>query len=151
MIRNITRNFRPNRRAQAIAATLLLGLLLGAPEPLAAMAHAGSVRNLTLTPRRIAASASVIVAFIGATAGALALARGRNREISTRMARQYPLLAIVSAPIGFFGGALTVATAKGGLGTGNGLAGGVVAMLVGVAGLTLGALAFATSRRPRVL
>ena len=134
-----------------MAATLLLGLLIAAQEPLPARAQAGSVRNLTLTPRRIAASASVILAFIGATAGALALARGRNRDISTRRSRLRRLPAIIFAPIGFLGGALIVATANGGLGTGSGLGGGVVAMLVGVAGLTLGALAFATSRRPRVL
>ena len=44
-------------------------------------------------------------------------------------------------------GAVVVATAKGGLGTGNGLGGGVVAMIVGMIGITLGWLALTRSRR----
>jgi hypothetical protein len=44
-------------------------------------------------------------------------------------------------------GGLVVATADGGLGTGNGLAGGVVAMVVGLIGMALGGLALARSRR----
>ena len=43
--------------------------------------------------------------------------------------------------------ALVVATADGGLGTGNGLAGGIVAMMVGLIGMALGGLALARSRR----
>jgi hypothetical protein len=44
-------------------------------------------------------------------------------------------------------GALVVVTADGGVGTGNGPAGGVVAVVVGLLGAALGGLALARSRR----
>ena len=50
------------------------------------------------------------------------------------------------APIGLVVGGLVVATANGGLGTGNGLGGGVVAMILGLIGMVLGGLALARSR-----
>jgi hypothetical protein len=50
-------------------------------------------------------------------------------------------------PIGLVIGGLVVATADGGLGTGNGLGGGVVAMVVGLIGMALGGLALVRSRR----
>jgi Family of unknown function (DUF6223) len=40
-----------------------------------------------------------------------------------------------------------VATADGGIGTGNGLGGGIVAMMVGLNGMALGMLALTRSRR----
>jgi hypothetical protein len=40
------------------------------------------------------------------------------------------------------------ASADGGVGTGNGLGGGVVALIVGLIGMALGGLALARSRRP---
>jgi hypothetical protein len=55
-------------------------------------------------------------------------------------------VAVVMGPIAFVIGGLVVATADGGLGTGNGLAGGVVAMAVGLIGVTLGGLALSRSR-----
>ena len=45
-------------------------------------------------------------------------------------------------------GGLVVITADGGLGTGNGLGGGVVAMMVGLIGMALGGVALVRSRRP---
>jgi hypothetical protein len=50
-------------------------------------------------------------------------------------------------PIGLIIGGLVVGTADGGLGTGNGLGGGIIAMLVGLIGMALGGLALARSRR----
>ena len=58
--------------------------------------------------------------------------------------------AIVAALLGLIGaviGGLVVATADGGLGTGNGLGGGIVAMMIGLIGMTLGGLALVRSRR----
>jgi hypothetical protein len=57
------------------------------------------------------------------------------------------MVALVLAPIGLVIGGLVVATADGGLGTGNGLGGGVVAMMVGLIGIALGGLALARARR----
>jgi hypothetical protein len=57
-------------------------------------------------------------------------------------------VALVLGLIGLVIGGLVVATADGGLGTGNGLGKGIVAMMVGLIGMTLGGLALARSRRP---
>ena len=56
-------------------------------------------------------------------------------------------MALVLGPIGLVLGGLIVATADGGVGTGNGVAGGVVAMVVALIGMALGGLALARSRR----
>ena len=56
-------------------------------------------------------------------------------------------MALVLGPIGLVIGGLVVATADGGLGTGNGLGGGIVAMMVGLIGMALGGLALIRSRR----
>jgi len=53
----------------------------------------------------------------------------------------------VLGPIGLVIRGLVVATADDGLGTGNGLGGGIVAMMVGLIGMALGGLALARSRR----
>jgi Family of unknown function (DUF6223) len=44
-----------------------------------------------------------------------------------------------------------VATSDGGIGTGNGLAGAVVALVVGLVGAALGGLALARSRQRRLI
>ena len=56
-------------------------------------------------------------------------------------------MALALGPIGMVIGGLVVATADGGLGTGNGLGGGIVAMILGLLGMALGGLALARSRR----
>ena len=61
--------------------------------------------------------------------------------------RRGAIVALVLGPVGLAIGGLVVASADGGLGTGNGLAGGVVAMMVGLIGMALGGLALARSRR----
>ena len=53
----------------------------------------------------------------------------------------------VLALVGVVLGGLIVATADGGLGTGNGLGGAVVAMVLGTIGIILGGLARARARR----
>ena len=58
-----------------------------------------------------------------------------------------PIAALVMGPIGLVIDELVVATADGGLGTGNGLGGGVVAMVVRLIGVALGRLALVRSRR----
>jgi hypothetical protein len=99
-----------------------------------------AVSNYAMTPRRIGASLAVMVALTGAVTGGLALARNGNR-------RRGAILAMILGPFGLVAGGLVVATAKGGLGTGNGLAGGVVAATVGLIDMALGGLALVRSRR----
>ena len=49
--------------------------------------------------------------------------------------------------IGLILGGVVVVTAKGGLGTGHGLGGGIVAMIIGLIGVISGGLARTRSRR----
>jgi hypothetical protein len=124
-----------------LVAVLVVGLGLAAPPAARASGPPAAVGAHTFTPRRGVASLAVVVALIGAVIGGRARSRGAANQ------RGGAILALVLAPIGLVCGGLVVATAKGGLGTGNGLAGGVVAMLVGLIGMSLGGLALARSRR----
>ncbi len=92
----------------------------------------------TLSPGRIGAMLAGVIELIGVIAGARALARG---------ARRGAIAALALGPIALVVGMTVVATAKGGLGTGNGLGGGVVAIVIGLIGMTLGALALSRARR----
>ncbi|MBF6475222.1 MULTISPECIES: DUF6223 family protein [Nocardia] len=59
--------------------------------------------------------------------------------------------AVVAAQRGWVsaaGGALVLRTADGGLGTGNGLGGGIVAMALGLISMVLGGLTLIRSRHP---
>ena len=119
------------RAARLAAAALLVGIGLAAAAP-------ATVTPTTFTPRRTAASLAVVVALIGAVAGGRAMARAGDRGA---------IVSLVLGPVGVLGGGLVVASANGGLGTGNGLGGGVVAMVVGLIAMTLGGLALSRSRR----
>jgi hypothetical protein len=136
------------RRAARLASLLVIAGTLGLTVPVATRASAepDAVPSYALTPERLGASSSVLLGLIGAVVGGLALARSPARvDADTR--RRRAILALVLAPLSLLGGGLTVATAKGGLGTGQGLGGGVVAMVVGLIGIVLGGLALARSRR----
>lgn len=97
------------------------------------------------TPERIAASTAALLALISAIIGGLAVTRSARRIGNNR--RRGAVVSLVPGPIGLVVGGLVVATADGGLGTGHGLAGGVVVMTVGLIGMTPGGVALARSRR----
>lgn len=100
-----------------------------------------AVDAYTMGPGRVAAVVGVAVGLIGAVNGGLALHQGRAGA-----GRRGAIVALVLGPIGLVIGGLVVATADGGVGTGNGFGGGVVAMVVGLLGMALGWLALARSR-----
>lgn len=87
---------------------------------------------------RLIATSSVVLGLVGAVIGGLALVRA---GASTR-----PLVALVAGLTAVVGGTVVVATAEGGLGTGNGLGGGIVAIAVGLIGAVLGGLALSRAR-----
>lgn len=92
----------------------------------------------TMGPGRITSIVAALIAIVAVVLAAPALRRAsRSRAIA----------ALVAGPVGIVLGAIVVFTADGGLGTGNGLGGGVVAALIGVAGTVLGGLALARARR----
>ncbi|ACL66406.1 conserved hypothetical protein [Anaeromyxobacter dehalogenans 2CP-1] len=131
----------------AAAAALVAIVALAAPAAAAAQVSdpPGPVAAYTLTPQRITAQVGVLVGLIGAVGGGLALSRAA-RSVG-RERRRGAALALVMGPLAAIIGGQVVATAKGGLGTGQGLAGGVVAVVVGMIATALGALARVRSRR----
>jgi hypothetical protein len=87
------------------------------------------------------AGLAVVVGLIGAIIGVLAVAR------PARNGRRRAIVALMLGPISAVVGAAVAATAEGGLGTGHGFGGGVVALVVGLLGMGLGGVALARSRR----
>lgn len=93
-----------------------------------------AVSAFELSAGRLGALIAAVIGLIGIVMGARAL---------VRKARGSARVALALGPISGVIGALVVATAGGGLGTGHGLGGGVVAMVLGLIGTALGALALA--------
>ena len=134
-----------SRVTHLLAAVVLIGALgLAAPSAAQVSGQSPVVSVSSVTPERIAATVAAVAGLIGALVGGLALVHSARR---IGAGRRGAIVALVLGPIGLVIGGLVVATAEGGVGTGNGLAGGVVAMAVGLIGMTLGGLALARTRR----
>jgi hypothetical protein len=97
------------------------------------------------TPERIWASVAALVALVGVVIGGLALARSRRRIGNG--GRKGAIVALVAGLTGVVNGAVNLAVADGGLGTGNGVAGGALALVLGLVGAVFGWLVLARSRR----
>ncbi|MEO3884511.1 DUF6223 family protein [Nonomuraea sp. B5E05] len=95
------------------------------------------------TPERIWASVAALVALAGVIIGWPAL-RSVRRGNGGRGAAT---VALGTGLIGGLNGAVKLAVADGGLGTGNGVFGAAVALVLGLAGAVLGGLALARSRQ----
>lgn len=93
----------------------------------AAAQSEGPVRGLT--PDRATATVGIVLALVGAVLGGTQWAGAR---------RGVAVVALGASVVGAVVGGVVVATAEGGLGTGHGLGGGVVAIVVGVVGVALG-------------
>jgi hypothetical protein len=98
-----------------------------------------AVDAYTLTPGRIVGSVASLIALAGVIVGGIALARSRT---TTRA----PVIALLAGPAGALTGALVVAAADGGPGTGYGIVGGYVALVLGLTATVLGGLALARAR-----
>jgi hypothetical protein len=130
----------------ALAAAVLFGGLVYAvlmaahvSEPAAATVHG-------LTPRRLWATTTVMLALLGVVIGGLALARPASR-FGTASGRLGATVALVAGLIAVVNGGLNLAIANGGPGTGNGVVGGAAAFVLGLIALTLGGLALARCHR----
>jgi len=96
----------------------------------------------SMGPGRIGASAAGVMALTGVVLGGLALYRSGSGTAQRRAVTGLGL-----ALLGIIVGGLVALTADGGVGTGNGLGGGVVAVVVGLIGVVIAGLALARSRR----
>jgi hypothetical protein len=100
--------------------------------------------TFAMSSGRLGATAAALLGLAGVIVGGLALARSRGRSGS---ARRGAMLALAAGLIGIAVGGVVVVTADGGVGTGNGLGGAYVAVVVGLIATVLGGLAAARSRR----
>jgi len=98
-----------------------------------------------LTPRRLWATTAAGLALVGVAAGGVALARPRWRfgPLSRRLGIGVALAAGLFAAIN---GALNLAVANGGPGSGNGVVGGAGALVLGLVAMAAGGVALARSR-----
>ncbi|GAA4526637.1 DUF6223 family protein [Nonomuraea ferruginea] len=96
------------------------------------------------TPERVWASVAALVALGGVVIGWLAL---RSVRRAGSGGRRRAIAALVAGLVGGLNGAVKLAVADGGLGTGNGVFGAAMALALGLAGAALGGLALARSRR----
>ncbi len=125
------------------AVTALLGGAGSAtPEAAHAWVQAADVGAYTLTAARFWATAAALLGLVGAISGGLAMARSARR-----IGRKGAIVALVLGLIAVVGGALNLAVADGGPGTGNGVVGGAMALVLGLIAVVLGWLVVARSRR----
>ena len=114
-----------------------------------AVAHASvqsaDVAVNTLTAARFWATSAALLGLAGAIIGGLALARSVRR--SGDDGKRGDIVALVSGLIAVVGGALNLALADGGPGTGNGVVAGGAALVLGLTATVLGWLTLARSRR----
>lgn len=92
--------------------------------------------------RRLVATAAAALALIGVAVGGLSVARPTGRFGTARGG----LGAVVVGIAGSVSGGMILAFAKGGPGSGNGVVGGAVALVLGVVAIALGGIALARSR-----
>ncbi|MFC6021625.1 DUF6223 family protein [Plantactinospora solaniradicis] len=134
------------RHLLATATAALLGVFVLATP---AAAHVVAEPDATVygwTADRIWGSGAALLALAGLVIGGLALARPTGR-IGNR--GRGAIVALAAGLIGLVNGGLVVVTADGGLGTGNGIAGGYLALVLGLIAAALSWLALARSRRSR--
>jgi hypothetical protein len=129
-----------------VAAAALFGGLVHAVLVAAHVSQPAATTVQGLTPRRLWATITDILALLGVVIGALALARPASR-FGTASGQLGAIVVLVAGLIGVVSGGLNLATANGGPGTGNGVVGGAAAFVLGVIALGLGGLALARSRR----
>ena len=77
----------------------------------------------------------------------LAMVRSASSGTAARLGM---ILALAAGLVAVINGALVLTVANGGLGSGNGVVGGAVALVLGLIGMTIGGLALSRSRRRTV-
>ncbi len=129
-----------------LAAAALFGGLVYAVLVAAHVSEPAATTVQGLTPRRLWATTSALVALAGVIVGGLALARPSGR-FGARSGGFGAIVALVAGLIAVVTGGLNVVIANGGPGTGNGVVGGAAALVLGLVAVAFGALALARCRR----
>ena len=103
--------------------------------------HSLAAGGYELGAGRLVPTVAAVVGLASLVIGALTLRR------PGRTARTRAVVAQAAGVVSVVVGGLHAANAKGGFGTGNGLAGALVALVLGLAGMVLSGLALARTRR----
>ncbi|WP_086825594.1 DUF6223 family protein [Streptomyces sp. NRRL B-24572] len=120
-------------------AVLAGGLALAVPAAADPAVQPVAASVYTLSVGRVTSSSAALVGLLGVVNGGLALSRATGRgHLRTWARRNGAVTALAAGLIAVAAGGAVAATADGGLGTGNGLGGACVAVLVGLVALTLG-------------
>jgi len=98
----------------------------------------------TMSAGRVGAIVAAVLGLAGVVIGGLALARPAGRFGVKRLGG---VISLTTGLICMALGALVVATSDGGIGTGNGLGGAYVALVIGLVAVVLGGVALVRSRR----
>jgi hypothetical protein len=138
------------KRAFAIilAVVVAVALFVALVHAVLVAAHLSEPAGTTvygLTARRLWATIAAGLALAGVVAGGLALRRPASRFVAA--SGRLAIVALVAGLIAAVNGGLNLAFATGGPGTGNGVVGGAVALVLGLVGTALGGMALARSRR----
>ncbi|TQM32936.1 DUF6223 family protein [Nocardia bhagyanarayanae] len=131
------------RHILGATAVLLGAFALSSPAVAHASIQSSAASVSTMSSGRLGAIVATVVGLIGVSVGGSALAR------STRIgsSRNAALVALAAGLTTVVIGGLVVATADGGLGTGNGLGGALVALAVGLISIVVGGLLMVRARR----
>ena len=129
----------------ALAAAALLAGLVHAVLVATGVSEPAAITVYGPTPRRLWATMAGALALVGVVVGGLALARSIRRIGNG--GRLGATVALVAGPVAAINGGLVLAVANGGPGSGNGVVGGAAALVLGMIGTALGALALRRSRR----
>jgi hypothetical protein len=122
-------------RARGLALLFALTLIHGAAR---AAGEAGAPGVFYLSPGRLVAIAAVLIGLTGVVGGVRTL-RSARRAGDGNETRRFSV-ALVAGPIAVALGGWVVLTAPGGVGTGNGLGGAVVGVVLGLIAIGLEAL-----------
>jgi hypothetical protein len=110
----------------------------------AAVVRSADVDAYTLTAARLWATSAALLGLIGAIIGGLVLTRSVRR--TGNGGRRGAIASLASGLVAVVAGTLNLAVADGGPGTGNGVVGGAVAVLLGLIAMVLGGLVLARAR-----
>src|SRR4029453_1327041 len=122
-----------------LAAPIVLAVFAGLVHGVLVASHVSEPIGTTVygaTPRRLWATAAAVLALSGMVIGGMALVRS-VRQIG-HPGRPGGILALWTGPIGAVNGALVLAVATGGPGSGNGVVGGAAAVVLGLIATVLG-------------
>ena len=142
MAKSMKRTFA--RILAAVVAAVIFGGLVYVVLVSAHVAEPAPTTVQGLTPRRLWATTVAVLALVSVVIGGLALRRSAGHIGPWRKGA---IVALLAGTIAAVNGALNLAFATGGLGSGNGVVGGAAALVLGLIAMALGGLALARSRR----